>query len=309
MAQLSRPYQIALGALVVLALAWFVVLHRPGSSSSTPEPARPAASTKAPAAAGTNTPGTAAAGANAAGANTAASSAKAPPSPGASTPVYNGPVPGLHGLTRDIARAHGAVATSETNAKELAEKSAQASNAQVSTGVAPPSGTPSASGTPGATSTAGATSTPSATAASSSAAASGSASATSSSVHSIVSGLSTGAAAATAQQAKQRAVLQSQLSHGKVVLLLFWNPKASDDVATFVEALRVSVHDKNVVLHVALASQVSLYGSVTRNVGIFQTPTLLVIGKNGLTVTLTGLSDRFTIEQAISEAQAASKSA
>src|ERR1700689_659107 len=105
MAQLSRPYQIALGALVVLALAWFVVLHRPGSSSSTPEPASPAASTKAPA--------------QAAAKSTATSAKASSSSPGASTPVYNGAVPGLHGLTRDIARAHGAVTTSEANAKQL----------------------------------------------------------------------------------------------------------------------------------------------------------------------------------------------
>jgi hypothetical protein len=270
MAHLSRPYQIALGALVVLALAWFLVLHRPGSSPSEPAPA-PAAASKAPATA----------------------PAKAT-SPGASTPVYNGPVPGLHGLTRDIARAHGAVATSETNAAQLAQKSAQASTSQ----------TPAAS-TPSTPSTSGTTKAASATNAAGSAGASSAGSTTGASVSKIVGGLSTGAAAATVQQAKQKALLQGELNHGKIVLLLFWNPKATDDAVTFLAAEVAARKLKGkVALHVALASQVSLYGSVTRNVGVFQTPTLLVIDKKGLATTLTGLTDLFTIEQAVSEARA-----
>jgi hypothetical protein len=276
MAHLSRPYQIALGALVVLALAWFVVLHRPGSSPSEPTPAAtPAAATKAPAAA--------------AGAKASAA--------GGSTPVYNGPVPGLHGLTRDIARAHGAVATSETNAAQLAQKSAQASTSQTPAASTPSTpSTPSTSGTPNAAS---------ATSAAGTAGASSAGSTTGSSVSKIVSGLSTGAAAATVQQAKQKALLQGELNHGKIVLLLFWNPKATDDAVTYIAA-EVAAHKLKgkVALHVALASQVSLYGSVTRNVGVFQTPTLLVIDKKGLATTLTGLTDLFTIEQAVSEARA-----
>src|ERR1700730_17584211 len=106
MAQVSRPYQIALAALGVLALAWFAVLHRPGSSPSEPAPAPSAhVSASGPAAS--------------AGANGSA---------GARTPAYHGAAPGVAGLTRDIAKAHGAVSQSEKNAAQLQTKSAQASN-------------------------------------------------------------------------------------------------------------------------------------------------------------------------------------
>jgi hypothetical protein len=271
MAHLSRPYQIALGGLVVLALAWFVVLHRPGSSPSEPVPAPVPAS--------------------------APTSAAKAPAPGASTPVYHGAVPGLTGLTRDIARAHGAVATSEQNAKQLQEKSARASNEatpSASTGTGP-----SASANTGASASAGATATRSASPSSS----------TTVTVHKLVTHKPAATAAnatatALARQLVEQAVLKTQLQQGKVVLLLFWNPKATDDKAVRREVQAVSAHRKGgVAVHVALPSQVSLYGSVTRNVGVFQTPSLLVIGKRGLAVTLTGLVDQYTIEQAILEAK------
>jgi hypothetical protein len=256
MAHVSRPYQIALGALVVFALAWFVVLHRPGSSSSEP------ASAPAPAA------------------HTATAK---PAAPGASTPVYHGAVPGLTGLTRDIARAHGAVATSEQNARQLQKNSAQASN-EASTSQA---GSPAA-----------ATSAPSSTT---------TLTAHRTATHTPATGTASAAATAIARQAAQQAVLRNELKQGKTVLLLFWNPKATDDQAVRREVQAVSKQQKGkVAVHVAIAGQVSLYGSVTRNVGIFQTPTLLIIGKHGRTVTLTGLVDEYTIEQAIVEAKAAS---
>ena len=44
MAQLSRPFQIALGAVVLFAVVWFVALNGHGSSSSS----TPVASTPAP---------------------------------------------------------------------------------------------------------------------------------------------------------------------------------------------------------------------------------------------------------------------
>jgi len=255
MAQLSRPYQIALAALAVLALAWFAVLHRPGSSSSS-EPA-PAPS------------------AHVSPANSNSSS------PGASTSTYHGAAPGVTGLTRDIAKAHGAVATSERNAQQLKNKSAQASNET------PPS-------TASAPSAQHVTSTP-----------------THVVVHKTVvhkpAASRNASVAAAAQTAAQKAVLKHELSQGKTVLLLFWNPKSSDDKSVRKALLGVSGHLKGkVAVHVALAGQVGRYGSMTRNVEVLQTPTLLIVGKQGLAVTMTGLVDQYAIEQAIREAKTAS---
>src|SRR6202011_847891 len=92
MAQLSRPFQIALAALALFAIVWLLALR--GHSGGTSEPGSPAAPSK--------------------------SSASAPSS------VYHGSAPGVEGLTRDLAKAHGAVTTSEQNAKKLEKKSDRA---------------------------------------------------------------------------------------------------------------------------------------------------------------------------------------
>ena len=255
MAQLSRPYQIGLAALGVFALAWFAVLHRPGSSPSEPASA-PAAHSSTPSAS----------------------------SPGASTPTYHGAAPGVAGLTRDIAKAHGAVTTSEKNAAQLQSKSAQASNEAA----------PSASATKPAAASAPAKSavkvTPAHTAPKS--AAHGNAS-----------------TASAAQQAAEQAVLKHELAQGKMVLLLFWNPSSSDDKSVRQALQAVSAHQKGkVAVHVAPAGQVGRYGAMTRDVQVLQTPTLLIVGRKGLAVTMTGLVNQYAIEQAILEAKKASAS-
>ncbi len=258
MAQLSRPYQIGLAALGVFALAWFAVLHRPGSSPSEPASAPSThVSSSSP--------------------STGSSS-----SPGASTPTYHGAAPGVEGLTRDIAKAHGAVATSEKNAAQLQSKSAAASNE------------------------ASPTSTSTSTVPAHHAAASAPAAASVTVVHKPVAPHASASATAAAQAAAQQVVLKHELAQGKTVLLLFWNPKSSDDQSVRGAVRAVSAHQKGAVaVHVALAGQVGLYGSVTKDVQVLQTPTLLIVGKKGAAVTITGLVDRYAIEQAILEAKKA----
>jgi hypothetical protein len=252
-AQLSRPYQIALAALGVLALAWFAVLHRPGSSSSSSS----SESTSAPAA------------------HTTAAS----PSPGASTPTYHGAAPGVAGLTRDIAKAHGAVKTSEQNAAQLQSKSAQAS--QEAAPSAASTTAPQVSHT--------------------------TASTTQSKAHKPAPTSRNASATAIAQAAAEQVILKRQLGQGKTLLLLFWNPKSSDDKSVRKALHSVSAHLKGkVAVHVAPASQVGRYGSVTRNVQVLQTPTLVVVSKQGQALTLTGLVDKYAIEQSITEAKKAS---
>ncbi len=104
MTQISRPFQIALVAVGLLAAVWLFALH--GRSASSTE-----SSGSAPASTPATTSG-------------AAAQEKAAAAP---TTVYKGAAPGVAGLTGAIAKAHGAVATSQQNAKELESKSAQAS--------------------------------------------------------------------------------------------------------------------------------------------------------------------------------------
>jgi hypothetical protein len=259
MAQLSRPYQIALAALGLFAAVWFLALHRPGASTSSESSSGSAPAAHAGAAQATT--------------------------PASATPVYHGSAPGLEGLTRAIAKAHGAVAQSARNARELQSKSAQAS--AVGAGAAPDA---RANGPRAAAHRT--TSTPvthqSVAKAKPSPAAPHKAGSVSRAAH---------------ERAALRATLARELKQGKVLLLLFWNPHATDDIAVHSQLSAAAAKLKGkVAVHVALAHQVGQYTSVTREVQVYGTPTLLVVGRKGQAITLTGLLDAYAIEQAVSEA-------
>jgi hypothetical protein len=53
----------------------------------------------------------------------------------------------------------------------------------------------------------------------------------------------------------------------------------------------------------ASAGQVASFGSITRGVQVYGTPTLLFVNKKGRALTLTGLQDSFAIGQAVREAR------
>ena len=101
-----------------------------------------------------------------------------------------------------------------------------------------------------------------------------------------------------------QATVEGELKQGKVVTILFWNPKATDDVAVQRE-LQSAGHalGGKVVVHEARASQVGSFGAITRAVQVYQTPTILIVNKHGQVTTLAGLTDAFSIEQAINEAR------
>lgn len=121
MTQLSRPFQIALGAVVLLGLVWAVALRTHGSNPSEPAPTSPA----------TSKPSSGGAEAN---------------SKSAAPHVYHGAAPGVEGLTRAIAKAHAAVGSSQQNAQQLGQKSSEASGESGTT----PAGVAAAKGAGGA---------------------------------------------------------------------------------------------------------------------------------------------------------------
>jgi hypothetical protein len=248
MAQVSRPFQIALAAVVLFAVVWFVALQgHSSSSSSTP------ASTPAPA---------------------TAAKAKAP----AGTTH-------IEGMTRAVTHAREAVAASQRAADKSASASAEGPSKVTSSSTtvvhpahaAVPAGTVTKSSVTVTRSKHGVPS-------------------------SKVTVTKTSAHAAPAQQV----AVEKQLKQGKVVLVLFWNPKGSDDVAVHKELQAVEKKlGGKVAVHYALAKQVGSYGSITKAIQVYQTPTLLLVNGKGLTTTLTGFTDAFSIEQTINEARQA----
>jgi hypothetical protein len=270
MAQLSRPYQIALGAIALLAAVWFLALRGHSTSSSS----SPSAATS--------------------------SSVSAPKAPAPSSP-YHGAVPGVAGLTRDIEKARSAAAASEHNAAQLERRSAEAS----SSGPVSKSGGVAAV-TPAAGSHTKAAALPH----------------TSTRTHSPVAAarpkhlsvtpkhLSTPVKhtsthnSQTLTPAKQTR-LEGELKRGDTVILLFWDPRGADDQAVRheLQALQGSHAGGRIVLQVAKAGEVGAFGSFTRAVQVFLTPTILIILPNGRTSTLTGLTDSYSVRQAINEAR------
>ena len=126
MAQLSRPYQIGLVAIALLAAAWLLLFqghHSNSTGSSASAPPAHTRTVKAPTAA-----------------------PKAPSHGTAGQATGHGSASSLGAYGHAIEKARGAVATSQKNANELAAKSAQASSpstsspkpAATSTTTAPP---------------------------------------------------------------------------------------------------------------------------------------------------------------------------
>lgn len=275
MAQISRPFQIALAAVALLALLWVVALHRPGSgSSSSSEHATPPAS-----------------------AHTGSSASGRSPSSGAGSSVYHGSAPGVEGLTKAIAKAHGAVATSQQNAKQLQEKAAQASESSAAGAAASQHGT-AASQQGAATGQHGAAASQQGAAS----AAQPSASARSTARESThPSAPARGGSEAAAKAVARQHAIEAQLARGKIVAVLFWSAKGSDDVVVRNALRALAGHDRGLAVQLASAREVASFGTVTRGVQVNGTPTLLLVGAHGKTRVLTGLQDPYAIEQAVSQ--------
>jgi hypothetical protein len=330
MAQISRPFQIALVALLALAMlvvAWFMVLHRSAGTESS----------------GTSSP-------------SVASSASSSPSHAAASGagsghVYHGPVPGLEGLTRDIKRAHEA-AGKEERGVGYEEKHAGGIRSSTTSAAAGSSAKTHASRSTSAASTHHATTTvhahhatvtvhtrhsPSTAASTHHAQTHGShaaltpAATAAVTLHNLTEALHLNAVVNLVEEIDPALGLKSKVAHtegvfvarmksdlqptspsriaaelhqGKTVLLLFLNPHGYDDDATAIGTTEVAYKlRQHVAAHLALAGQVNSFGSITRDIQIYQTPTLLIINPKREVATVTGLTDEFALEQAIAEAK------
>jgi hypothetical protein len=264
MAQLSRPFQIALLAAAALAGVLLFTITR--SSSSTTGAQTPAVSASAPATA------------------TAITKPKSSISSSTtgSTHATHGSGDSLGGLSRAIDKAHHAGAVTQQNSNHLAEKAAQASNE-----TKPTQPSSAATHTPAASANAAAPATSTPTKTSSSAPPRTTHHSNKTSAFAIPSGQKT---------------VEAELAKGDIVVLLFWNPAGTDDANVHSAVQSLSGHHQ-VAVQVATAGQVANFGSITRGVQVYATPTVLVINKQGKTLVLTGVQDAFSIEQAIAEAR------
>jgi hypothetical protein len=300
MAQISRPFQLALVVVVVLAGVWLFALQ--GHSSS------PTTASSSPAV--TSTVSTSSASA------TPSTTHKASATPAAGTPAHHAaghnPAPGIEGLKRDVNKAHEAASLPQRQASEVQNKAAQGSGEAAS---GPGSNASSRQQPAPATSSTTTSSSP---------------------VHSgATSASATAVAKAKTQPIKsqagsgrtpaRQALVERALNEGKVAVILFWDPTGANDaivadelaflehvhhlvrpltkVASFRHELEHNGEElqKRFSAFTATASQISSFGSITRGLQVYSTPTLFIINKRGQTTVLNGLQDAFSIEQAIDE--------
>ena len=103
---------------------------------------------------------------------------------------------------------------------------------------------------------------------------------------------------------RREAAVVRDIRRGKVVVLLFWNAKGADDVATRGAVRGLSRHGGKVAVHVIPISRVGQYESITQGVTVNQSPTTLVIDKKRRSRAIVGLSERGELTQAVNDALA-----
>lgn len=278
MTQISRPFQIALAAIALLVAVWFVALR--GHSSGSESSGSAASSSAQPA-----TPQQASGSSSGSGSGGSSGSASSPSS------TYHGSAPGVAGLTRAIAKARGAVAQSEQSARQSQQRSEKASS--------------SGSTQPGQTSSTSASHAGSSTNSQRSATTSPAKAAPHGAVKTKPGASGAGTHAKSGVPAMQLQV-EGQLKHGRTVAILFWNPKGSVDAVVHRELqAAASKFAGKLAVHTARSSQVGSFGTFTRAVQVYSTPTILLINTKGLISSVTGLTDVFSIEQAVGEVKQA----
>ena len=96
-------------------------------------------------------------------------------------------------------------------------------------------------------------------------------------------------------------VLKGLADH-KVVVLLFWTPKAAEDKAVRKALGGIDRHKNKVLAHATHVKRIAAYGQITRGADVEQSPTVVIIDRNRKVETLVGYVDRVTIDQAVTDA-------
>jgi len=93
--------------------------------------------------------------------------------------------------------------------------------------------------------------------------------------------------------------VQRALDKGKVLVLLFWNGKSSDDRAVRASVKSLSTHGGKVFKDVSRLASIGRYSAVTNGVPVLGSPTVIVVGKKKSAVSFTGFVDTTNINQAV----------
>ncbi len=112
-------------------------------------------------------------------------------------------------------------------------------------------------------------------------------------------------AVAVVQTANARYVVVQRALHAhKVLALLFYNPAATDDRAVKAELKLVPTHRGAVVTEAIPLAELSRYTTITAQVQVNQSPTLVVIDRGRGASTIVGYTTDFEISQRIDDALA-----
>lgn len=96
--------------------------------------------------------------------------------------------------------------------------------------------------------------------------------------------------------------VQHALDHHKVLVLLFWAPKAAEDKAVRKALSGIDRHHGKVVAHATHIKKIARYQQITRGAQVEQSPTVVVIDRKRKVQTLVGYVDRRTIDQVVADA-------
>ncbi len=88
----------------------------------------------------------------------------------------------------------------------------------------------------------------------------------------------------------------------KVLVMLFWNPKAADDRMVRAELRKVDRYDGRVVVHVADVDRIARYAPIAQGVEVEQSPSIVVVDGDRRATLMTGYTDAGSIQQAVADA-------
>jgi hypothetical protein len=132
--------------------------------------------------------------------------------------------------------------------------------------------------------------------------------ATTTATHAAATSTRSAAAKATGHGAAARnrfGTVSRALREHKVLALLFYNPAGADDQAVKQELAAVASHAGRVVKLTIPLNELASYTSITAQVPVNFSPTLVVVGHNGQAGEIVGFSDQFEIAQRVDDALAA----
>ena len=94
----------------------------------------------------------------------------------------------------------------------------------------------------------------------------------------------------------------ADLKAGKVVVLLFWDRKVSDDRAVRADVASLSTRNGKVARHVAALGELADYEPITRGVPVVTSPTTLIIDRSRRARSVAGLTTHGELDELVSRA-------